>query len=357
MHIKFTPLAIDHFPLLLKWLKQPHVKLWWDTDTEWDEALVAQKYALYMQGYALVEGVRKPIYAFVIEMDNVPIGYIQYYNKYDFPNHLAITDNYDLSGLPENLAGLDYYIGEEEYVGKGYAAKIVRQFLTEHVEKRYAACVVDPNPDNKVALRIYDKVGFKHVRSVSNSISLLLWESLATDNPIIIFGSARDKGDTWDAVQMVLDGKNIPIINLREIHFSGFDYTGSNHDDDFLPVMKNILNHNPIILATPVYWYSMSDIMKRFLDRWSDLLSEYKDMGRALRGKTIYVISSYAVHPEGKAGFEETFQQTCEYLGMHYGGAFTKYSGSRAPEVSATNLARAKSLHEKLFGCNTTSPS
>ena len=349
MNISFAPLEIKHLSLLLKWLEEPHVKSWWDPTTKWNEENVAQKYALYMQGYSLVDGKRIPIKAYIIEMGGLPIGYIQYYNKYDFPNHLSMTENYDLSGLPKNLAGMDFYIGEIDYVGKGYAAKIVRQFLTDYVEKEYESCVVDPDHNNKVAMRIYDKVGFHSFRQVNNNITLLLWTKPKTDNPIVIFGSSRNKGDTWEAVQMVLGKRKIDIINLNDKSFSSFDYDYNNKEDDFLPLAKQMLSHNPIILATPVYWYSMSDVMKRFMDRWSDLLCHHKELGRKLRGKTLYVVSSYGVHPEGKNGFEAIFKQTAEYMGMHYGGAFLKYSGSRAPEATLSNSKRAQELSNKIF--------
>lgn len=349
MNINFCSLAIHHLPLLLKWLEEPHVKSWWESDTKWDEGLVAQKYALYIQGYALVEGARKPIKAYIIEMDNKPIGYIQFYNKHDFPNHLSTTPDYDLDGLPENLAGMDFYIGEIDYVGKGYAAKIVRRFVKNYIETEYDACVVDPNPHNKVAMRIYDKVGFVPAKNISDNITLLILHKPQENKPIVIFGSSRSNGDTADALQMVLKDKQPEIIDLNKINFSSFDYEYKNKDDDFLDVAKQMLDHNPIILASPVYWYSMSDIMKRFLDRWSDLLSYHKDLGRQLRGKTVYIVSSYGVHPEGKEGFETTFMQTADYLGMHYGGAFLKYSGSRAPEATNSNESRAELLHKKIF--------
>ena len=349
MNISFKPLAIDHLPLLLKWLEEPHVKSWWESDIQWNEELVAQKYALYIQGYALVKGERKAIKAYVIEMDSRPIGYIQYYNKHDFPNHLSCSPDYSLKNLPKHLAGMDFYIGEIDYVGKGYAAKIVRRFLKNYVETEYSACVVDPNPHNKVAMRIYDKVGFTPAQQISDNITLLLWTRPVENNPIIIFGSSRRRGDTWDAVQMVIGKCDVDVINLGDVDFSGFDYEYQNQEDEFLPLAKRMLEHNPIILATPVYWYSMSDIMKRFLDRWSDLLDKHKDLGRKLRGKTLYIISSYGVHPEGKEGFEEVFKQTADYLGMHYGGAFLKYSGSRAPQATETNQHRANLLHNKIF--------
>ncbi|MCP4458779.1 MAG: NAD(P)H-dependent oxidoreductase [Cytophagales bacterium] len=38
-------------------------------------------------------------------------------------------------------------------------------------------------------------------------------------------------------------------------------------------------------MATPVYWYSMSGIMKVFLDRIYDVLTIEKELGRKLHGK------------------------------------------------------------------------
>lgn len=51
--------------------------------------------------------------------------------------------------------------------------------------------------------------------------------------------------------------------------------------------------YNPIILATPVYWYSMSALMKTFIDRWGDLLDIRKDIGRRLTNKELYIITSF----------------------------------------------------------------
>jgi len=71
------------------------------------------------------------------------------------------------------------------------------------------------------------------------------------------------------------------------------------------------------ILATPVYWYTMSAQMKVFIDRLTDLITLRKDLGRMLHGKSLAVIASGsdACLPEG---FEFPFRLTCEYLRMKY---------------------------------------
>ena len=105
--------------------------------------------------------------------------------------------------------------------------------------------------------------------------------------PIIIFGSSKSEGNTQKAIEKVLKGKDSTFINLKDLNISDFDYEYKNKTDDFLPLAKKMTEANPIILATPVYWYGPSSIMKIFIDRISDLLAYEKDIGRQLRGKDL----------------------------------------------------------------------
>jgi hypothetical protein len=66
--------------------------------------------------------------------------------------------------------------------------------------------------------------------------------------------------------------------------------------------------------------------MKTFIDRWSDLLTIRKDLGRSLAGKTLYLITSlYAA--KFPSCFEDLFRLTSEYMSMHYGGCYYYYCG------------------------------
>ena len=49
--------------------------------------------------------------------------------------------------------------------------------------------------------------------------------------------------------------------------------------------MEKVTEYDIIVLATHVYWYSMSAIMKKFIERLSDLLHLRKDIEYKLRGK------------------------------------------------------------------------
>ena len=160
---------------------------------------------------------------------------------------------------------------------------------------------------------------------------------------IIVFGSSRSNGNTRSAVEKVVGDKSIELLDLSDFDITPFDYEHRNSGDDFIPLMKKILTHDTIIIATPVYWYQMSSQHKTFFDRISDLLSIEKDLGRKLRGKNLYVIASFSTsYPEG---FERTFEQICGYLGIRYLGTSFIYDGTDEQEFLKNNInhiAKAK---------------
>ncbi len=164
MKLTFTPLQESHFPLLLKWLESPHVKAWWNQDVRWTMELVKEKYGTYVQEYKWKQGLKKPLQAYIITANDHSIGYIQSYNAYDFPRE----DNIPLEDLPKSLAALDFFIGEEDYLGKGLGSEILKQFLKKHIDPIYEACFVDPDTTNGRAIHVYEKAGFKKIRTIKN---------------------------------------------------------------------------------------------------------------------------------------------------------------------------------------------
>ena len=111
--------------------------------------------------------------------------------------------------------------------------------------------------------------------------------------------------------------------------------------------MEKIITHDLIVLATPVYWYTMSATMKIFLDRLTDLLDIRKDLGRKLYGKKLFIISSLASNllPQG---FEYPFWQTAEYLKMEYKGC-SFISSSKNSEYQKNNELEIQKARAVLF--------
>ena len=151
---------------------------------------------------------------------------------------------------------------------------------------------------------------------------------------VIILGSSNSKGDTFTVCNYLTTKTNFPILDLLELNIGYFDYQFRNKEDDFIPIIKEIVHsYELLVFATPVYWYTMSGTMKVFYDRLSDCLKTEKELGRKLRGKDIAVISC-GYDQELKKGFHMPFVETAKYLGMNYiGDVHTWIHGSLSHEV------------------------
>jgi multimeric flavodoxin WrbA len=166
-------------------------------------------------------------------------------------------------------------------------------------------------------------------------------------NKVIIFGSSRSFGNTRKIVDKMLGHSGIELIDLNDFNISPFDYEHRNRNDDFIPLIEKLIAYDTWIIATPVYWYSMSTQHKIFFDRFSDLLKIRKDLGRKLRSKKMFVIASFqSSYPRG---FEDIFAQICEYLGMEYLGTSFFYSGTANDEFLQNNIAYIEKMTFEIF--------
>jgi len=136
---------------------------------------------------------------------------------------------------------------------------------------------------------------------------------------VIILGSSRSQGNTHSIVAELQQLTNFDLIDLKKYKINHFEYDLKN-DDDFNALFKQLTaSYEIFVFATPVYWYTMSGVMKVFFDRISDFLLEEKDIGRRLRGTKMGVVSCGS-DQELKEGFEMPFVESANYLGMEYVG-------------------------------------
>jgi len=138
---------------------------------------------------------------------------------------------------------------------------------------------------------------------------------------IAIFASARRNGNTGKLIHWIATDLGIQVLDLSKKNISPFDYEHKNINDDFIPVMNQLLGYEKIIFVTPVYWYGPSAQMKIFIDRTSDFLDvdELKDIGRKLRNKTAYIVCT-SISDKADESFINSLKDTFGYLGMNYGG-------------------------------------
>ena len=165
---------------------------------------------------------------------------------------------------------------------------------------------------------------------------------------LIIFGSSRSNGETRKMVDELIKISGWDVIDLNDYKFSFYDYQHKNLDDDYLPLMRKIIvEYDVLIFATPVYWYSMSGIMKVFFDRITDLLDNEKDLGRKLRGKSMAAISCSAGDNLGN-NFWLPFSETARYLGMDYLGNTHTIAGNNETENLQAFAELINTKQEKL---------
>jgi len=155
--------------------------------------------------------------------------------------------------------------------------------------------------------------------------------------PLLLQASARPHGDTHRVASKLVTELDARHLDLLDYVIHPFRYEQEYpDDDDYLRLIKEeVLAHDHIIFASPVYWYSMSGGLKIFFDRLSDLLKSRKDLGRRLRGKRMSVLSvsnDAAVNDS----FFDAFRLSAEYLGMDYGEEWHGW----VEEESATYVRR-----------------
>lgn len=135
---------------------------------------------------------------------------------------------------------------------------------------------------------------------------------------VVIIGSSAHDGQTRKAVDLLRSFTVFELIDLNDFNIGYYDYRHTKADDDFIPLMRKIIDsYDTLIFATPVYWYSMSGIMKVFFDRITDLLDNEKDLARKLRTKNMAVLTSSVGDHLGE-DFWLPFKATANYLGMKY---------------------------------------
>lgn len=155
---------------------------------------------------------------------------------------------------------------------------------------------------------------------------------------LVVVASARPAGHTAALVQTVFSTTNCLVLNLLDAPLYPYSYSGHYPPDDAFPALvRQLLRHEAITFATPVYWYAMSGLLKTFFDRLTDLVTTEKALGRQLHGKRTFLLATGA-DEELPPGFEEPFRRTARYFGMTFGGSL--YSSQNHP-VPAAAFAQA----------------
>ncbi|MEU5892892.1 NAD(P)H-dependent oxidoreductase [Streptomyces sp. NPDC047461] len=174
---------------------------------------------------------------------------------------------------------------------------------------------------------------------------------------LFVLGSSRDDGNTEllarTAAEQLADDVEQQWIDLNDHPLP--DFEDLRHDSDHArPTEGNVgllfdatLAATDIVIASPLYWYSLSGQAKRYLDHWSGWLrTPGADFKGTLAGRTLWGVTALA-HEEFEVAdpLIGTLHHSAAYMGMRFGGVLLG-NGSKPGDVLGDTeaLARAKTF-------------
>lgn len=173
----FRPLLETDLPLVHRWHNTPHVMPWFGGARSFDD--IAEEYAEYLDPH-------QHIRAYVIEDAGRPIGVLNWERFGDAP---AFQATYGIED--PNSVNCDMLLGEADVAHRGWGATILREFLKRivFIHPHLTSCVIDPVPDNSIAIRMYEKAGFQFVRACpedgeGNALYLMELPREALEHPV-----------------------------------------------------------------------------------------------------------------------------------------------------------------------------
>ncbi|MFF6804785.1 NAD(P)H-dependent oxidoreductase [Streptomyces sp. NPDC012616] len=176
-------------------------------------------------------------------------------------------------------------------------------------------------------------------------------------NVLFVLGSSRPDGNTESlaraaAEQLPSDAEQT-WISLAEHPLP--DFTDQRHDIDHVRptegsaalLLDATLAASDIVIASPLYWYSVSAQTKRYLDHWSGWLrTPGLGFETTLAGRTLWGVTVLAdEQPSVADPLVGTLRNSAAYLGMRFGGVLLG-NGSKPGDVlnDTDALARAKTF-------------
>ena len=180
---------------------------------------------------------------------------------------------------------------------------------------------------------------------------------------VIIKGSPREAGNTALLAGQVTEGARAAGAQVDTFYLHGMQiapcdacdachaepYSGCIVDDDMQLIYPKLLDADAIVIASPVYWFTLSAQTKLFMDRCYALVDAD---GYLLKGKKIGIVMTYGdsdPFDSGAVNALRTFQDAYRYVearivGMVYGSA----DGPGDIAENADVMAKAYALGRKI---------
>ena len=173
----FRPIARSDYPLLGRWLLQPHVRRWWDDD--------ASPKGIEADYGSCVDGT-EPAQVFIARRDGHPAGLAQRLRWHDYPDYLQEMET--ICPVPAGAFSIDYLIGEQADAGQGWGTEMIAAFMRLLWRDHPAtpAVIVPVHADNIASWRMLERVGFRRI-----AIGMLTPDNPADDGRHVVYRMDR----------------------------------------------------------------------------------------------------------------------------------------------------------------------
>lgn len=150
--VSFRPVTPADLALLHEWLGQPHVAEWWGPPPSLTQVV---------REFGPLTGDESTTRPFLALVDGSPIGYIQSYVA------LGSGDGWWPDERDPGVRGIDQFLAYPEQLGRGLGTAMVRAFVRLlFTDPAVTRVQTDPSPENRRAIRCYEKAGFRAVGEV-----------------------------------------------------------------------------------------------------------------------------------------------------------------------------------------------
>ncbi|WP_156722589.1 flavodoxin family protein [Streptomyces apocyni] len=179
--------------------------------------------------------------------------------------------------------------------------------------------------------------------STDRSFLFVLGSSRPDGNTEILARAAAEQLPT-DIPQRWLDLTALPLPDFQDGRHESGGWSGGEHEET---LRQATLEATDIVIASPLYWYSLSAQTKRYLDYWSGwLTAPGSDFKERMAGRTLWGVTVMAdPNPVVGEALVTTLNHSAAYLRMRFGGVLFG-NGSRPGQVRDDERA---ALHAKTF--------
>jgi multimeric flavodoxin WrbA len=182
---------------------------------------------------------------------------------------------------------------------------------------------------------------------------------------VALLGSPRKKGNSTVLAKQIIRGVESVGAKVETVYLNGLNIkpcqgcyackkknsTGCTVDDDMQSLYPKLVESDAWIIASPVYWFSMSAQTKIFMDRCFALWNQDSEIN-SLYKKRIAIAMSYGDSDPFNSGCVNalrSFQDAYRYAGAEIIGMV--YGSADEPGEIASNaelMAQAKEIGKKL---------